>query len=246
MASPSRALSEQEQVHSSLPQVPENQIDRVLEMLRPLVEAVGRTVGSHCEVVLHDLRRPERSIVAISNGAVSGRRVGGPVIGGPTKDVALKTLDAKLKESTLSIGYKTETRDGRELRSTSLVMRTPEGKPVIAFCINVDLSTLIMAGRLLDDISKFTSADGERSTDDHTQTEVPEIIAQMIKEAVAEVGKPAKFMEREDRLHAVRLMHDRGLFFIRGGVERAADALGISRFTLYGYLKEIRSGQMEG
>jgi predicted transcriptional regulator YheO len=167
------------------------------------------------------------------------------------KDVALKLLDSGSRESTLSIGYATRTRDGRELRSTSLVVRTPGGKPVVAFCINVDLSVLKMARQLLDELTKATPTDVERPSEENTQIEVSDVIAQMIKEAVEEVGKlPPKLMDRDDRLRAVRLMHERGLFLIRGGVERAADALGISRFTLYGYLKEVRNrpigvGQVE-
>jgi predicted transcriptional regulator YheO len=225
-----------------LPRIAERDVDSVLTLLRPVVEAIGKTVGAQCEVVLHDLRVPERSIVAITNGAVTGRRVGGPVVGGPTKDVALKLLDSAIKESTLSVGYRTKTRDGRELRSTSLVLRTPAGKPVIALCINLDLSAFTMARLLLDEISKTSTASTEASGEE-AQLDVGDVIARMIEEAIAEVGKPAKFMDREDRLQAVRLMHERGLFLVRGGVERAAAALGVSKFTLYSYLKEVRAFQ---
>jgi predicted transcriptional regulator YheO len=210
--------------------------------MQPLVKAVGATVGQHCEVVLHDLRVPEHSIVAIANGRVTGRRVGGPVIGGPMKDVALKMLDSRVGDSTLSIGYTTHTRDGRELRSTSLTLRTPEGKPVLAFCINVDLSALTMARLLLEEFSKAEPvAEGSAKADETPQMEVAEVIEQMIREALQEGGKPAKFMDRSERLRAVRTMHEHGLFLIRGGVERAAAALGVSRFTLYGDLKEVRN-----
>jgi len=228
------------ETEDALPRILEREVDATLALLRPVVEAIGQTVGSHCEVVLHDLRVPEHSIVAISNGAVTGRRVGGPVVGGPTKDVALRLLDSAIKESTLSVGYRTQTRDGRELRSTSLVLRTTAGKPVIALCLNLDLSAFAMVRALLEEIAKPPAAPADAVPED-TQLEVGEVIPQMIQEALAEVGKPPKFMDREDRLRAVRLMHERGLFLIRGGVERAAAALGISKFTLYSYLKEVRS-----
>jgi len=58
-------------------------VDLLLTALAPVVEAVGATAGPHYEVVLHDLRTPERSIYAIANGAVTGRRAGGAVVGGP-------------------------------------------------------------------------------------------------------------------------------------------------------------------
>ena len=225
---------------ASLPTVPEKDVDRVLSMLRPLVEAVGATVGAHCEVVLHDLRVPERSVVAIWNGQVTGRRIGGPVVGGPSKDVALKMLDSSVTESTLSVNYKTQARDGRELRSSSMVYRTPEGKPVIALCVNLDLSAMTMVRQLLDEITRPAPAESAAAEDDAGQIDVSEIVEKIIRESVTEVGKPPKFMDRDERLRAVRLMHERGLFLIRGGVERAAGALGIARFTMYSYLKDVR------
>ncbi len=230
-----------DRVPKRVPFLPAHEVDATLALLHPLVEAIGRTVGPHCEVVLHDLRTPEHSIVAISNGAVTNRRVGGPVIGGPSKDVALKLLDSDMTESSLSVGYKTHTRDGRELRSTSLVLRTPDGKPAVALCINLDLSAVSMARILLDEILKDTHREGESPREPADQIEVSEVVAQMIGETVQEIGRPPEFMDRENRLRAVRLMHERGLFLIRGGVERAAAALKISKFTLYSYLKEVRN-----
>jgi predicted transcriptional regulator YheO len=39
----------------------------------------------------------------------------------------------------------------------------------------------------------------------------------------------------------VQTMFERGLFIVKGGVERAAAALGVTRFTVYNYLDSIRS-----
>jgi predicted transcriptional regulator YheO len=35
-------------------------------------------------------------------------------------------------------------------------------------------------------------------------------------------------------------MQQRGLFIVKGGVERAAAALGVSRYTIYNYLEALR------
>jgi len=221
--------------------IPEGQVDLLLSALAPVVEAVGATVGPYCEVVLHDLRVPERSIHAIANGAVTGRRAGGPVVGGPVKDIALGLLDFGTRESSLTVGYTTHTTDGRELRSTSLVLRSPQGRPVVALCVNVDLSAVTMARQLLDEIARPGGEAAVPSKGEQAPPDVDEIVAHIIQEAIDKVGTPVRYMEREQRLRAVRLMHERGLFLIRGGVERVAAALGISRFTLYSYLKEVRN-----
>ena len=49
-----------------------------LEFLLRLAKGLARQFGPNCEVVVHDLASndPERSIVAIENGHVTGRKVG--------------------------------------------------------------------------------------------------------------------------------------------------------------------------
>jgi len=43
-------------------------------------------------------------------------------------------------------------------------------------------------------------------------------------------------LSREDKQRAVRLLDERGAFQLRRSVELVADALGVSRFTVYNYL----------
>ena len=51
-----------------------------------------------------------------------------------------------------------------------------------------------------------------------------------------ELGAPLAALSREDKQRAVRLLDDRGAFTLRKAVEDVADALGVSRFTVYNYL----------
>lgn len=43
-------------------------------------------------------------------------------------------------------------------------------------------------------------------------------------------------MTREQKQHAVRMLDERGAFALRRSVESVADAMGVSRFTIYNYL----------
>ncbi|MBR2604858.1 MAG: PAS domain-containing protein, partial [Clostridia bacterium] len=48
-------------------------------VLRPYVavaDMLAKTFGQECEVVLHDLSIPERSVVYVANNSVTGRKVG--------------------------------------------------------------------------------------------------------------------------------------------------------------------------
>ena len=44
---------------------------------------------------------------------------------------------------------------------------------------------------------------------------------------------------REDKQRAVRLLDERGAFTLRRAVEQVADAMGVSRITVYNYLNAI-------
>lgn len=52
----------------------------------------------------------------------------------------------------------------------------------------------------------------------------------------AEMGGPLVDMSREQKQLAVAKLNERGAFRYRKAVEDIADALGVSRFTVYNYL----------
>lgn len=55
-----------------------------------------------------------------------------------------------------------------------------------------------------------------------------------------EIGGPLDSLTREQRQRAVRLLDERGAFRMRRSVESVADALGVSRITVYNYLNLSR------
>ena len=55
----------------------------------------------------------------------------------------------------------------------------------------------------------------------------------------AELGGPLPSLSREDKQRAVRLLDERGAFTLRRSVEQVADAMGVSRITVYNYLNAI-------
>jgi HTH domain len=66
------------------------------------------------------------------------------------------------------------------------------------------------------------------------------LMKEIIVEAVHKFGKPVSAMGKDEKNHAVETMLQRGLFMVKGGVERAATALGVTRFTSYNYLDALR------
>lgn len=61
----------------------------------------------------------------------------------------------------------------------------------------------------------------------------------LIETVEVELGGPLPHLSREDKQRAVRLLDERGAFILRRAVEDVADALGVSRITVYNYLNAI-------
>ena len=71
-------------------------------------------------------------------------------------------------------------------------------------------------------------------------THVDRALAELIEMAEAATGKSIAEMTRAEKQGVVRFLDDRGAFAVRKSVETVAEALGVSRFTVYNYLEAIR------
>ena len=54
-----------------------------------------------------------------------------------------------------------------------------------------------------------------------------------------ELGRQLPDLNREQKQRAIRLLDERGAFTLRRAVEDVADAMGVSRITVYNYLNAI-------
>ncbi|MDQ1391587.1 MAG: hypothetical protein QOF30_564, partial [Acidimicrobiaceae bacterium] len=65
------------------------------------------------------------------------------------------------------------------------------------------------------------------------------LLDRLVAEVERELGGKLSDLTREDKQQAVRLLNDRGAFSLRRSVEDVADALGVSRITVYNYLNAV-------
>jgi hypothetical protein len=61
----------------------------------------------------------------------------------------------------------------------------------------------------------------------------------LIESVERELGGELAGLTREQKQRAIRLLDDRGAFVLRRAVEDLADAMGVSRITVYNYLNAI-------
>jgi predicted transcriptional regulator YheO len=208
--------------------------EQVLATLATLVEPLSLTLPDDCEVVLHDLRRLPNSIVAIA-GDMTGRSVGGPAT-----DLLLRKAAAGTLATT--VGYETRLPDGRSLRSTTVVVRDAEGTAVAALCINSD----VMIWRAVKAIAE-SMLPQESTTEQHPVQppqekffrDIDELAQHLLAEAIDACGAPVDLMQKKHKIAVVNDLKDRGFFMLKESVEMAAQALQVTRFTIYNYLNEL-------
>lgn len=61
----------------------------------------------------------------------------------------------------------------------------------------------------------------------------------LIEAVERELGSSLPDLSREDKQRAIRLLDERGAFILRRAVEDLADAMQVSRITVYNYLNAI-------
>jgi hypothetical protein len=61
----------------------------------------------------------------------------------------------------------------------------------------------------------------------------------LIEQVEKELGSPLPNLSRNDKQVAVKMLDQRGAFILRRAVEDVADAMGVSRITVYNYLNAL-------
>jgi HTH domain len=61
----------------------------------------------------------------------------------------------------------------------------------------------------------------------------------LIEGVERDLGARLPELSREDKQRAVRMLDERGAFILRRAVEDVADAMGVSRITVYNYLNAL-------
>ncbi len=200
----------------------------MLETLCRIGEGISIMFGSSCEVVIHNLDSPDRGIVAIYNGHVTGRKVGDSL-----SILGLKNLRQGKITNDL-INYESKTKDGRLIKSSSFYISDTDYSFILG--INFDYTNLKMAD---------LSIQGLIATADHIEDCFPENSNNFIDDVFCEVtdsiGKPVALMNKDDRLKAIKLLDERGVFLMQKAIPTIAEKLNVSRYTIYNYLKILGS-----
>ncbi len=212
-----------------------------------LVEFLGKALGEHCEVVLHDVSDPEHSIIAIANGHLSGRRIGGSLT-----DLVLKLLQQeKSGQVPYVANYHGKGSTGHLFRSSSYFIRDDGGDVIGVLCLNYDVQPYIDARTVLDRaffmnlsaedfLPQVNGKEKRADAFENLYKTAGDAIENMINKRLAEYPAEPKRLSMKERIQVIHDLHDDGLFLLKGGISALADTLEVSEPTVYRYLQRIR------
>ncbi|MFW5726993.1 MAG: helix-turn-helix transcriptional regulator [Spirochaetia bacterium] len=204
-----------------------------LEGIATIAQGIARQFGEYCEVVLHSLENYDNSIVAIENGKVTGRSIGGPMT-----DFALSVLERCDQEATDVYGvYYTNTETGKQLKCTTIVVRNLQKKPIGLLCINFDVSAPFarMMESLLPDVT------GTQTVSEHFPLTAKDLVETSFNEVVDEVNRKTGISPTQKNKLIVEELYKRGIFHIKNGIDIVSEKLGVSRYTIYNYIREVKT-----
>lgn len=209
------------------------------QVLCKISTALAETLGSSCEVNVHDLKDPTSSIVHINNGHVTGRQIGDPIM-----DMAVMLRNERFSDDMLT-NYIKRTPDGKVLKSMSVVIRDDNKNIIGSFGMNFDVGKLLNAKSIIEDFTKGYELQENKSKKSVDDDNVIGILRHIIRKTIEEAGIPISEMSREDKVEIVKFLSEKEIFLIKGAVNYVADTLNVSRYTIYNYLEEIRTKKFE-
>ena len=112
-------------------------------------------------------------------------------------------------------------------------------------CVNLDVSDLLNAQRALGAFVQYPMTHHAPTNDiDALATKnVDDILKYYMKQAELLVGKPMGLMNKEEKIRALDYLDQKGVFKISKTSVLLCETLQVSKYTLYNYLEEARSGR---
>lgn len=203
------------------------------EWLTQLVDLFEAHLGSDVEIVVHDLTLDyEHTIVDIRNGHITGREVGG------TGDILGLEFIRNPEDKGTYYNCIEYTKDGRTLRSSTQFFRDENGEPAWSIAINEDITKMVEVESYLRQKSRISSLGAPA---DYYRGDVKEMLQYLMDSAQLQIGKNTALMTKEDKMRYIKFLDDHGAFLITYSNARVCEALDISQFTLYNYLRTLRN-----
>lgn len=197
------------------------------DFLKRLADGVSVMFGSTCETLIHDMSVPNHPIIYISNGHVSNRKIGSTedIYG----DIGIDE-DAFLDKDF--INHLVLGKSGRRLKSSTFHFK---GKDYhYAFGINFDFTYMYEYQKQSSEFMNVSTELYQAINENKENT-----LDSIFDGCIDTIGKSTDRLGKTDRLRVISMLMEQGVFNYHKSVPYIAKRLGVSRNTIYKYMKEV-------
>jgi len=224
-----------------------------LKILAPVIRGLAKILGKDYEVNLHDITMPEHSLVMCENGHVTGR-----IPGAPMTDFGLYMLQSEEYQNKEGIyNYLARNNRGELIKCSAIFIRDENEKTIGFMCINYDISKAVAAQELIESLLHLDMEKVEQYPEISRQEEqkpdkfpvpIREWYAQDLEEVVSDalaqvktrIGTPLNYLTKPEKKEVIKELHDRGFFLLKGAVDRVANEMANTKYTIYSYIRDVQ------
>src|SRR5690625_3900144 len=203
--------------------------EQVLDFLKRLADGLAIMFGKNCEVVIHDMKNFESSIIYITNEHVTEREKGDPF-----NILGVHKVDAFFEGEDI-INHQGKVKNDHLIKSSTFHIKGDDYHYAIG--INYDYTDLSHAQSVLTELTKVGAPIDEAI---HVDNQMEKTLDKLYEEAMETIGKPLALMKKEDRMQVVKYLDEKDAFSIHKSITIISEKMNISRYTIYNYLRELK------
>ena len=206
----------------------------------PMVKFIAAFSGPRFEVVLHDLRDIEHSIIAIENGYISGRKLGDGLM-----DFAYQKFVEDTEDDFLVNQRSKPTKDHKILRLSGYRIRSNINHEIVGLlCVTEDITEFVQMRQMLNSYlhtEDYAYPDGDLNNELFALP-LADTLEAAYRYAANEAGMPSNSqMSKADKMKIISILMEQHLFEVKGTVSFIAKKLMLSEPSIYRYLRELRN-----
>lgn len=205
----------------------------IMDSYASMIEGLSAYLGSAYEISLHSLEDYNHSVVKIMNGYHSGRSAGAPLT-----DLALNMLkritDQGLSATESYTAYNAINSAGEHLKSSTIPVIGENGRVIGILCIN-----FYMDSPLSEILQSLAGNNSARTEHEHFASSTTDTISEAVNDARNQVMLNASIPAVNKNKELIRILYEKGIFRIKDSVIEVANALGISKNTVYLHLRTV-------
>lgn len=205
----------------------------MLKLYTNLVPFLAEICGPGSEIVVHDVKNPDCSLIAIRNN-LSGREVGNPMT-----DLACELQEKGMyTDAEYLLNYKGKSKNVDFLSSTYFIKN--EGRLIGLLCVNKDMSAVEELNHAVRGLlERFNlSAPTDAGPSENLDNPVANLMHARIAEIIAQCGVAPERMSMAEKIRVVHRLNEDGVLMMKGAVAEIAEQLSVSVPTVYRYLNK--------